>query len=166
MILTGQRRSEVANLSWSEIDLAAKVWTLPAARAKNGRVHSVPLSAAALAIIGNFPNLKSDKLSIFEPVSFSRMKSRLDAAISLTVRDLPPWTLHDLRRTCASGMASLGVRIETVEKILNHASGSFRGIVGVYQKYDFASEKRAALDLWGANVAALPASSVALSKAA
>jgi hypothetical protein len=63
-------------------------------------------------------------------------------------------------------MAGLGVRIETVEKILNHASGSFRGIVGVYQKYDFASEKRAALDAWGAHVAALPTPDVVLSKAA
>ncbi len=69
----------------------------------------------------------------------------------------PPWTIHDLRRTAASGMVGLGVRIETVEKILNHTSGSFRGIVAVYQKYDFASEKRAALDPWGAHVAALPA---------
>jgi hypothetical protein len=102
-------------------------------------------------------SLASGKLpdgSIFEPVSFSRMKGELDA---LLPAEMAPWVLHDLRRTCASGMAALGVHIETVEKVLNHASGSFRGIVGLYQKYDFASEKRAALDLWGAHVAALPA---------
>jgi hypothetical protein len=90
-------------------------------------------------------------------------KAKLDAALGSRSKN-GPWTLHDLRRTAASGMASLGVRIESVEKILIHANGSFRGIVGMYQKHDFASEKRAALDLWGAHVAALPAPDVCLVK--
>ena len=65
------------------------------------------------------------------------------------------WTFHDLRRTMASGMARLGVSLPVIEKILNHSGGSFRGIVGVYQRHSFADEKRAALDLWGAHVARL-----------
>jgi integrase len=146
-------------MTWQEIDLAGKTWTLPAARAKNGRAHSVPLSDAALAIL---ESLKSPNFGVFEPVSFSRMKGELDKLLP----GVPAFTVHDLRRTFASGCARLGVRIEVVERTLNHSSGSFRGIVGIYQKYDFASEKRAALDLWAAHVAAFPAPPVALSKAA
>ena len=63
-----------------------------------------------------------------------------------------PWVLHDLRRTVASGMARLGVRLPVIEKILNHASGTFRGIVGVYQRHDFAAEKRDALARWADHV--------------
>lgn len=79
---------------------------------------------------------------------------------------MPAWCVHDLRRIFASGCARLGVRIETVERALNHSSGSFRGIVGVYQKYDFASEKREALTKWAAHIAALRVNPVLLSKAA
>jgi integrase len=150
LALTGQRRSEVAELQWAELDLAAKVWNLPAARCKNGRSHSVPLSDAALAIL---EPCAIPQIAVFAPVSFSREKAALDAALPA----MPKWMLHDLRRTCASGMARLGVRIETLERILNHQSGSFRGIVGVYQRYDFASEKRAALDAWAAHVVGLTA---------
>ena len=159
LILTGQRRSEVANLSWAELDLPGRLWNIPAARCKNGRAHSVPLSDAAIAIL---ESLRSPNFAVFEPASFSRMKGELDKLLP----GVPAFTVHDFRRTFASGCARLGVRIEVVERTLNHASGSFRGIVGVYQRYDFASEKRAALDLWGAHVAALPAPFDVLSKAA
>jgi integrase len=67
------------------------------------------------------------------------------------------WWLHDLRRTMASGMARLGVSLPVIEKILNHTSGSFRGVVGIYQRHSYADEKRAALDLWGTHVARLVA---------
>ena len=69
--------------------------------------------------------------------------------------DMPAWRLHDLRRTCASGMARLGINLPVIEKVLNHASGTFAGIVGVYQRHSFADEKRAALEAWGNFVAAL-----------
>jgi integrase len=65
---------------------------------------------------------------------------------------MPPWRLHDLRRTVASGMARLGLNLPVIEKVLNHSSGSFAGIVSVYQRHSFADEKRAALDLWGRHV--------------
>lgn len=77
LILTGQRRSEVANLSWAEIDFAAKVWTLPAHRAKNGRQHSVPLSDAAIAILESLP--RNSGSAVFEPISFSQSKAKLAA---------------------------------------------------------------------------------------
>ena len=68
---------------------------------------------------------------------------------------MPPWRLHDLRRTAASGMARLGINLPVIEKVLNHSCGSFGGIVGVYQRHDFADEKRHALERWGAHVADL-----------
>jgi integrase len=83
---------------------------------------------------------------------YSKGKRRLEA---LLPPDLPPWRLHDLRRTTASGMARLGINLPVIEKVLNHASGSFAGIVGVYQKHEFSQEKRRALDAWGAFVAGL-----------
>jgi integrase len=158
LALTGQRRSEIFGALWSEFDLTTKLWTLPAARAKNGRQHSIPLSDAAIAIL---ESLKSANPAVFEPQSFSRCKAELGKLLP----GMAPFTVHDLRRTFASGCARLGVRIEVVERALNHASGSFRGIVGVYQKYDFADEKRAALDAWSEHVAALPSRTASLSEA-
>ena len=65
---------------------------------------------------------------------------------------LDHWTFHDLRRTMASGMARLGIALPVIEKVLNHSSGTFRGIVGVYQRHSYAEEKRVALDRWAAHV--------------
>ena len=79
-------------------------------------------------------------------------KRRLDA---LLPREMPPFRLHDIRRSVASGMARLGINLPVIEKVLGHVSGSFAGIVGVYQKHSFADEKRSALDAWGAFVADL-----------
>ena len=62
--------------------------------------------------------------------------------------------MHDLRRTLATGLQRLGVRLEVTEAVLNHVSGGRAGIVGVYQRHDWASEKRAALDAWAAHVIA------------
>ena len=81
---------------------------------------------------------------------FSKAKAALDKASG--VKD---WRLHDLRRTLATGLQKLGVRLEVTEAVLNHIAGSRAGIVGVYQRHNWADEKRAALDAWGAHVAAL-----------
>ena len=81
---------------------------------------------------------------------FSKAKAALDEASG--VKD---WRLHDLRRTMATGLQKLGVRLEVTEAVLNHVSGSRAGIVGVYQRHDWADEKRAALNAWGAHVAAI-----------
>lgn len=166
LILTGQRRSEVANLSWSEIDLAAKTWTLPAVRAKNGRQHVIPLSDAAIAILGNLlppPSLGP----VFSPVGFSQSKAKLDAALAKAMgQNCPAWCVHDLRRTATSGMAGLGTAPHVIEACLNHQSGIIRGVAAVYNRCRYEPEKRAALDLWGAHVAALPVRPVALAAAA
>ena len=77
------------------------------------------------------------------------------AALDVHMQPKTPWVIHDLRRTCASGMAKLGVRLPTIEKVLNHTGGSFRGIVGIYQRHDFAAEKRHALQAWADHIDAL-----------
>ena len=117
----------------------------------------VPLSSEAIAVLKVLPRLAQSDL-VFSSngaasvSGFSKAKRRLDA---LLPTDMPPWRLHDLRRTAASGMARLGTNLPVIEKVLNHASGSFAGIVGVYQKHSFADEKRAALEAWGNFVTAL-----------
>jgi integrase len=156
LILIGQRRDEVAGMEWSEIDLKGRVWVLPARRVKNNEKHEVPLSEPAITILTAMPRV-GDRFVLTSngeaPSSgYSKGKRRLDA---LLPPDMPGWRLHDLRRTAASGMARLGVNLPVIEKVLNHSSGSFAGVAGVYQKYEFSEEKRRALDAWGAFVADL-----------
>jgi integrase len=158
LALTGQRRAEVAGIRWDELDLDSRLWTLPPARTKNNQPHEVPLSKAALAVLQNVPRTASSPFVLTtnggaSPASgYSKNKRRLDA---LLPADMPAWRLHDLRRTCASGLARLGINLPVIEKVLNHSSGSFAGIVGVYQKHSFASEKAQALEAWGNFVMAL-----------
>jgi integrase len=162
LVLTGQRLAEVGGMRWDEINLENRLWTLPAKRVKNNELHEVPLSDAAVAIISALPRIKTTKGFVFTTrrdaavSGFSRAKDRLDAAILAAIpKDAKApehWTFHDLRRTMASGMAPLGIQLHIVEKILNHSSGSFRGIVGVYQRYDFYNEKRIALAAWASHV--------------
>jgi integrase len=160
MALTGQREGEVTGMRWDELDLEGKLWTLPANRVKNDEKHTVPLSDAAIEIIKALPRIKSPNHFVFpgrsgKPVSsFSRAKEVIDAKISKANEDKPlaDWVPHDLRRTVASGMARLGIQLPVIEKVLNHKSGTFRGIVAVYQRHSFADEKRAALAAWASHV--------------
>ena len=156
LILTGQRRDEVARMTWSEVDLEARLWTLPKERSKNGKPHDIALSDPAVAILEALPRIGDTFVLTTDGKSaasnYHVNKKRLDA---LLPADMPSWWLHDARRTCASGMARLGINLPVIEKVLNHSSGSFGGIVGVYQRHDFAGEKRRALECWGAHVAEL-----------
>lgn len=151
LILTGQRRGEVTGMAWSEIDFDSGIWTLPRERVKNARQHTVPLSRQALEIIQKAPRI-SDRY-VFSangrsPLGgFSGRKARLDQ-----IAKIASWTVHDLRRTVASGLAKLGTDLAVIEKVLNHVSGSFAGIVGVYQRHEFSEEKRAALQQWADHV--------------
>jgi integrase len=152
LLLTGQRREEVAGMTWAELSGDLSTWIIPASRAKNGATHIVPLSAQAQDLLRGVP--RSGDLAFpglrgtFN--GFSPAKAALDARSGVT-----NWRLHDLRRTMATGLQRLGVRLEVTEQVLNHVSGSRAGIVGVYQRHDFASEKRAALEAWGAHVLAV-----------
>ena len=154
LLLTGQRREEVSGLTWSELDPGFSVWTLPAARSKNGKPHVVPLSEEMRTLLRAQPRLSGTDLvfpgerGVFS--GWSKSKARLDRRSGVS-----GWTLHDLRRTMATGLQKLGVRLEVTEAVLNHVSGSRAGIVGVYQRHEWADEKRAALTAWGEHVAAI-----------
>ncbi|MFA4892695.1 tyrosine-type recombinase/integrase [Brevundimonas sp.] len=166
LVLTGQRRDEVFSADRAEFDLEAKLWTIPADRAKNGKAHLVPLSNAAVAILEAVPVIDgSAKLfpSRADPErgasGFSRALARITADMvkELTGDAKEPaiidhFTLHDLRRTMATGLQRLGVRLEVTEAALNHISGTRGGLAGVYQRHDFLDEKRHALDAWAAEV--------------
>jgi integrase len=152
LILTGQRREEAAGMTWAELSGEFSTWTIPASRAKNGATHIVPLSTQAQDLLRMAPRFGE---LVFPGLrgpfnGFSKAKAALDAKSGVA-----NWRLHDLRRTAATGLQRLGVRLEVTEQVLNHVSGSRAGIVGVYQRHDFATEKRAALEAWGAHVLAI-----------
>jgi integrase len=179
LLLTAQRRTEVGDMDWSEINLAKATWVIPGERTKNGNAHEVYLSAGALQILANLP--KPHRGMVFSvtseaPVSgYSRAKERLDAAmIKIRRRELgmpeddadvrralkippskplpieiPHWTFHDLRRTAVTKMAGkLKIAPHIVDKILNHTSGTIRGVAAVYNREQYIDERRMALSDW------------------
>ena len=164
LILTGQRRGEVAGMRWDELDLTAGTWSLPGERTKNSRPHTVPLTAEAVALLRTVKRRAGATLVFEGPrqtafSGFGKLKGSLDAAMDAAAREsdksVALWTLHDLRRTMATGMQRLGVRLEVTEALLNHVSGSRSGIVGVYQRHGWETEKAAAMRAWTAHVMAL-----------
>jgi integrase len=153
LALTGQRREEVARLQWEELDLARRIWTIPKSRTKNAKAHVVHLSEQALAAVKRVDARGPLVFSLLgtKPFQeFSRAKRELDQLSGVT-----GWRVHDLRRTCVSGMARLGVAPHVADKILNHQTGTISGVAAVYQRHEFLAERRAALDLWGAHVSQL-----------
>ena len=151
LMLTGCRRTEVSGMRCCEIDPDKRLWTIPAARSKNGKAHAVPLSPPAWTIIQAQPKGGDFVFSTTrgrKPVrNLSHLKARLDRELGFA-----PWVIHDLRRSVASGLQRLGVRVETIEATLGHRSGVFRGIVSTYQHHDYADERRAALTKWADHV--------------
>ncbi|WP_342164055.1 site-specific integrase [Methylobacterium sp. SD21] len=156
LILTGQRRDEVAGMRWDEIDLDAATWRIPGTRTKNKRNHTVHLSHPALDILGGIGRTEERPFAFGSgegPFSgFSRSKARLDGQLA-HIRE--PWRLHDLRRSACTGMADIGVLPHVIEHVVNHLSGYRAGIVGIYQRQEYRVETRDALDRWGAHVLAL-----------
>ncbi len=154
LLLTAQRRDEVRGLAWPEVSRDLSTWTIPGERTKNGLPIIVPLSPAVRDVIGKPPVNRRGLVFPGEEGKpfggFSKSKRALDEACGVT-----GWTLHDLRRTAASGFQRLGVPLEVTEAVLNHVSGSRSGIVGVYQLYKYQVEKAAALGAWARHLAAL-----------
>lgn len=164
LMLTGQRRTEVAEMTWAEIDLGASRWRIPAERTKNGKAHEVDLSPQVVAILKKIPKAGSYVFPARGEGAvrgFSATKRRLDElAAEIVAEDQEgetpePWRLHDLRRTAATGMAALAFPPHVVERVLNHISGTQSGLVGVYQRHEYRPEREAALKAWGLNVAAI-----------
>lgn len=156
LILTGQRRDEIANLKWSELSASGDAIILDGVRTKNGSAHIVPLAATASEIIGKLPKIKdragNESAFLFTttgatPFSgFSNAKRALDKHCNEPA--MPDWRLHDLRRTCATELAKLEIKQEVTEAILNHKSGKVSGIAAIYNRYDYQSEKIEALKIW------------------
>ena len=143
LILTGQRRSEIGGLEWSEINDG--FIELSGSRTKNKRSHRIPLSTTARQII---ETRESDSRFLFPSRvpgktfdGFRKVKLRMDQELGLS-----HYTLHDLRRTFSSNMARLGTPIHVTEKILNHVSGSLGGVAGIYNRHSYMDEMKEALE--------------------
>jgi integrase len=155
LLLTAARRMEVAAMRWTEVDFGAKTWTIPRERSKNGVAHEIPLSEKALEILEALPRIASKQSLVFTnsgrtPIGgFARVKERIDAAIAEANNGAPieRWTLHDLRRTAASGMAGIGIAPHIVEAVLGHR-GTIKGVALIYNRYSYSAEKRAAMTAW------------------
>lgn len=166
LILTGQRRAEIGNLGWPEISLEKRQVELPERRTKNGRSHVVPLSNEALAILegiaakdgrdlvfglgaGGFSGWSKAKSELNERIAEARKRAGIKKV-------MPAWTIHDLRRSFVTHVSERGFAPpHVVEAIVNHISGAKAGVAGVYNRAAYLVEKRQALELWGAHVAAL-----------
>jgi integrase len=154
LALTGLRREQIGRLRWSEIQ--GDEIHLEGERTKNGDPHIVPLSKAALEVLQSAPHIGDEFVFTIDgdkPVNdWARAKEAIDATGGVT-----NWRTHDLRRTLASGMQRLGIAEQVIEAVLGHTSGRRKGIVRVYQRHDFAKEKREALERWGEHVMGLVA---------
>ncbi len=148
LLLTGQRRSEVAEMRWEELDLDKAVWEIPADRTKNQLPHIVPLAPMAVDLLKGRNRIGEYVFTTTatSPFSgFSRSKERLDGRLKFK----EGWTLHDLRRTFVTRLNELGVPPHVVEACVNHVSGSAKaGIAGVYNKAEYLSERKAAMERW------------------
>jgi integrase len=152
LILLGSRRREVGGMQWSELDLDAGTWTLPAARAKNNRAQTIALPPAALDIIRSVPRSARDHLFGDRAkagfTAWTAGKQELDSRLGA----VKPWRVHDVRRTVATGMADLGVEPHHIEACLNHFGGHRAGVAGVYNRSSYVSEVARALTRWADHV--------------
>lgn len=159
LLLTGQRLGEVVNMTDAEV--TGDLWHLASDRTKNGRAHDVPLSEAAQDVLGAVERVRGDAGYIFTTTGRGALQGYHKGRNHIAKRmvevaseergeavEIPHWTFHDLRRTAATGMARLGIPVRVTEAVLNHVSGTAGGIVSVYQRHDYADEKRDALDAW------------------
>jgi len=167
LLLTGQRRNEVAEMAWNEIDLDAGEWVIPSERSKNRRPHLVPLSTQAVDILSAAPRFEGPFVLTSSagerPISgFSKTKSRLDE-----LSEVEGWRFHDLRRTARTGLSRLGIPEAVAERVLNHTPSV---LVKTYDVHSYAMEKKAALQKWADHIdrilTPLPANVVPLKGAA
>jgi len=153
LLLTAQRRNEVVSMRWPDLDLEGGLWTIPGDLTKNGVAHAVPLVPEVVDILASIP--RTHDVLIFPSRAgngrcfsgFSNSKRRLSAAAGVAA-----FTLHDLRRTAATRLASLGVAPHVIERLLNHVTGVLGGIAGVYNRFKYRDEMREALVLWTRHV--------------
>jgi integrase len=174
LILTGQRRNEVAGMAWAElhdVDGEAPYWEIPGERAKNHRAHIVPLAPAAVTIIKRRWKVRNKSKLVLSATgktpltAFSHAKKMLDkrtAVICTTLGrpPLPPWRAHDLRRTMVTHLNEMGFLPHAIEATVNHVSGAAKaGVAGTYNRAAYLPERRAALEAWAEKVTALSSQS-------
>jgi len=150
MLLTGQRRTEVGEMAWGEVDFDNKVWRLARDRTKADRAHEVPLSDVTLSVIADCPRLGDFVFTATGRtpiVGWGSAKGKLDE-----LAPAPEWHLHDLRRTCATFLAKLGTDRIVISKILNHAEA---GVTSIYDRHRYDAEARQALNLWANRLTAI-----------
>ena len=151
LILTGQRRDEVAKMRWRDLDLDAMVWTLPREATKADRTHEVPLAPLVVDVLTALPRTGDYVFSTTRgdrPISgYSKMKAAIAA-----IAQIENWRIHDLRRTAGTGMARLGIAGSTISRVLNHKEG---GVTKIYNRYSYLDEKRHALETWARKVESL-----------
>jgi integrase len=150
LMLTGQRKSEVAEARWTEFDLDRKLWVIPAERMKADAPHVVPLTDDAIAVLKALPRFTT-RNHLFSTTygekavnGFSKAKDRVDALMPA-----PDWVIHDIRRTVRTGLSSLPVPELVRELVIAHTKP---GLHKVYDQYAYVDEKRHALELWAARL--------------
>ena len=158
LLLFGCRRDELAHATWEEFDLERREWTLPRARSKNGKAHTTHLADLAIEILGELRELSPGRGGFLFTTNGLTPVSGFGHALR-RVREkmpgVPPFTLHDLRRTLASGMADLGIAESIVDRCLNHAGRKVSGTARVYNRHEYLKERQAALERWAAHVESL-----------
>jgi integrase len=140
-------------MEWKELDFEAGTWTIPDTRTKNKCPHTITLPPMALDIINTVQREPGRNFLFGISAGFSHWgwKQDLDGLL----KGVAPWTLHDLRRTCATGMANLGVQPHVIEAALNHKSGTKAGVAGIYNRSAYTAEVRTALATWADHVRSL-----------
>jgi integrase len=162
LILTGQRKTEIGDLTWTEINQPQRQIELPSSRTKNKRFHIVPLADATMALI---PPPREGREHVFGRAvntgfsGWSKAKRELDGRIAAArktagvKKPMLPWTIHDLRRTFVTHVLERGLALpHVVEACVNHVSGHKAGVAGVYNRAAYSSEKRNALEAWSQRV--------------
>ncbi len=152
-LITAQRGAEVQSMRWEDLDLVNAWWTIPPTVSKNKRSHRVPLTAPALAILKNLKMQKRSGTGLWvfpSPTRKGKPMANVQKAAK-RVRDLSgvSFVLHDLRRTAATQMASMGTYRLVVGMVLNHAEP---GVTAVYDRHGYDKEKRDALDAWASKL--------------
>jgi integrase len=159
LVMTGQRLSEVAGMRWDEIDEAARIWTLPAARSKTGQPNEVALADAAWAIIASLPRRGPYVLST-RPQADKPLGGHNHPKVALAARiaEIDPaaltgqWQFHDLRRTFRTRLSALGISSEIAELCVGHQK---TGMVAIYNLHSFRPEKARAMQTWAQALAAI-----------
>ena len=150
LMLSGCRRSEIGKLCWSWLKNDTTTMTIPATLTKNHNEHMLPITSLMRSIIDGIEHMVGrDQLFGVRAGGFSKWGTKLDVSFA------EPWTLHDIRRSVATGMANIGIQPHVIEAVLNHVSGHKAGVAGIYNRSTYAIEMKQALAMWSDHIASI-----------